>query len=421
METGRFIKLQRIKQGMTQGGLAEGIVSMSYLSKIENQKTKPSSEVISLLCTRLGVQRDDDKEITIKEKCQAWFDLLFEKNEKQVIIEKYEELESLLDHILSDDLTLFEIHRVRYYLVLGELDKALEQINTLKEVSNTFDSLQQFYWYKFKGNYNTSNGDFSQAMHMYKLAEEKLNQLILDDAYVADLRYTIAVTHSKLRNTLESVEYAKKALETFQLEYNFFRCAQCHILLGISYRRISSYDNSIKNYNIALHLAKLDNNRQLMQLTNQNLGILHSTKGESKEAIKSFLSIVEDEEVYIGERLAAVASLVAEYYNLYDVDKAKVNIEKGYKFIKEFKNFEECRMYYYIIKSYDYEIRDEHEKFEEFIIQEFIPFLKKHKDYASLVRYARMLGNHYEKLHIYKEATRYFKLSNDAYEQLTIL
>lgn len=421
METGPFIKLQRIKQIMTQEELAEGIVSKSYLSKIENQKTEASPEVIGLLCTRLGVQRDDNKEITIKEKCQEWYDLLFETNDKKVITEKYEELEDLLNHIQSDDLILFEIHRVRYYLVLGEVEMALEQINKLNEASNTFNSLHQFYWYKFKGNYSSSNGEFDQAMRMYNLSEEKLNQLTLDEAYVGDLQYTIAVTHSKLRNTLEAIDYAKKALDIFQLNYNFVRCAQCHILLGISHRRISVYDNAIKNYNLALHLAKLTKNKQLIQLTNQNLGVLYSTKGETKEAIKFFTAIVEDEEVYKGERLAAVASLVAEQYNLYNVDIAKEYIEKGYNLIKQFKNFEECRMYYYVIKSYDYEISNKHAEFEELIIQDFIPFLKKHKDYANLVRYAKMLGNHYEKLHIYKEAAKYFKFANHAYEQLTIL
>ncbi|ASK61166.1 transcriptional regulator [Virgibacillus phasianinus] len=421
METGPFIKLQRIKQGMTQEELAEGIVSMSYLSKIENQKTEPSSEVISLLCTRLGVQRDDDKEVSIKEKCQEWYDLLFETNDKQVITEKYEELESLLSNIHSDNLILFEIHRIRYYLVLSKFDLALEQINKLNEISNTFDSLHQFYWYKFKGNYNSSNGEFNQAMRMYKLSEEKLNQISIDEEYEADLQYTIAVTHSKLRNTLESIEYAKRALDTFQIKYNFFRCAQCHILLGISHRRISVYDKAIKNYNLALHLAKLSKNKQLIQLTNQNLGVLYSTKGEAKEAIKFFTAIVDDEEVYIGERLAAISSLVAEYYNLYNIDEAKEKIEQGYKLIEQFKNFEDCRVYYYIIKSYDYEITNQHEKFENILIQEFIPYLKKHKDYANLVIYARMLGKHYEKLHIYKEATKYYKLANFAYDQITIL
>src|SRR5690625_6349403 len=93
-----------------------------------------------------------------------------------------------------------------------------------------------------------------------------LNQLQLTEEDVADLQYTIAVTHSKLRNTLEAIEYADKALQTFMKRYYFIRCAECHIILGISYRRIRMYDKAIENYRLAKHLGKLNNNNQVIKL-----------------------------------------------------------------------------------------------------------------------------------------------------------
>src|SRR5699024_9988013 len=127
---------------------------------------------------------------------------------------------------------------------------------------------------------------------MYKLAEEKINKIELEEIEEADLIYAIAVTHSKLINTLEAIDYAKKALDIFMKEYNFIRCAQCHIILGISYRRIKMYDNAIKNYNLALHLGKLDKNKNIILLTHQNLGHLYFTKGDSEKAIKHFQEVL---------------------------------------------------------------------------------------------------------------------------------
>ncbi|MEC0282809.1 helix-turn-helix domain-containing protein [Terribacillus saccharophilus] len=72
MEIGPLIKLHRIKQSMTQEDLAAGIVSESYLSKIENQKTDASPEVIALLCERLGIQLNAENEDMIKEKAEEW-------------------------------------------------------------------------------------------------------------------------------------------------------------------------------------------------------------------------------------------------------------------------------------------------------------------------------------------------------------
>src|SRR5699024_11198691 len=232
MEIGPFIKLHRIEQQMTQEELAQGIVSMSYLSKIENQRTDASPEVIHLLCTRLGVELDNQKDATIKEKGQQWYKMLFEVNDKEEIIVTYKEIKDLMASTHSDSLVMFEIHTVRYHLILGHKTKALAQINKLNEISSTFDSLHKFYWYKFKGNYNSVNSDFNQALRMYQLAEEKLNQIELPEEEIADLQYTIGITHSKLRNTLEAIKYANKALEIYRQQYNFIRCAQCHIVLG---------------------------------------------------------------------------------------------------------------------------------------------------------------------------------------------
>jgi len=71
MSFGRKIKFYREKNGITQGKLAKGICSIPYLSKIENNKTIPSEEVLHLLCERLGIsyiQKDcsDDRSIPVR-------------------------------------------------------------------------------------------------------------------------------------------------------------------------------------------------------------------------------------------------------------------------------------------------------------------------------------------------------------------
>ena len=419
VEIGSFIKLQRTKQGMTLEDLSQGIVSLSYLSKIENLKTEASSEIIQMLCTRLGIQIDNSMENEIKEKSKEWYSMLFEVNDKEEIVRTYEELQALLDRNLFDDLMLFEIHKVRYHLVLGEYEKALEKINELNKVSSTFDMEQNYFWNKFRGNYSSVTGDnFKQAMAMYKHAEEKLKQLELGELEVADLQYAISITHSKLRNTLEAIDYANQALDVFMKQYNFMRCAQCHIVLGISYSRIKMYDKAIKNYNLAKHLGELDKNKQVIQLTNQNLGYLYSTIGKSDEAIKYYVEVVDDEEPQLNERLAAITSLIKEYYKVNNLDKSKEMITKALEILDLAKSNINYKLYDYMIHTYSYAINDEHEQFKSLVTDKFIPYLKKHKDYGNLVVYSNMLGSHFEKLGRYKESVKYYKLANLTYEEL---
>ncbi|MFC4559475.1 helix-turn-helix domain-containing protein [Virgibacillus kekensis] len=421
MEIGPYIKLHRIKQEMTQAELAEGIVSYAYLSKIENQKTEASPNVISLLCTRLGIQLNNETDETIRRKCQEWYDMLFDVNDKEEIIKRYQELNDLMYEHHSDSLVMFEIHKVRYFLVIGEMEEALNQVNKLAEMSGTFDSLHSFYWYKFKGNYSSLTSEFNQALRMYKLAEEKLNQLDLSEDAVADIQYVIAVTHSKLRNTLEAIDYAEKAIDTFRKQYNFVRCAQCHNLLGISFRRIRMYDKAIKHFHLALHLGELNKNRQLIQLTNQNLGYLYSTKGESKEAIKHYREIIYDEEVDLVERLAAISSLIKEYNEISNYEEARKVIDYGLTMIDQFSDKNEFKLFYYVIHTYHYSLNKDHDKLEVLLIDNFIPYLKQHKDYANIVVYANLLAKHYEQFKKYKDAAKYYKMANLAYEQIAVI
>lgn len=55
MKKGKLVKSNRIKRGLTQEELSKGIISVSYLSKIENEQVCPSEEVFTLLLNRLGI------------------------------------------------------------------------------------------------------------------------------------------------------------------------------------------------------------------------------------------------------------------------------------------------------------------------------------------------------------------------------
>ncbi|WP_026569241.1 helix-turn-helix domain-containing protein [Sediminibacillus sp. JSM 1682029] len=418
MEIGPFIKLHRIKQNMTQEELAEGIVSESYLSKIENRRTEPSADVINMLCTKLGVEIKGEEDTMLKEKCQEWFDMLFEVNSKEDISNKYQELQEIIDNNYSHTQVLFEIHKIRYYLIMDEVNLALKQVNNLKEISNTFDNYQLYFWMKFKGNYNSVIEEFGQAIRLYKLAEEKANQIDISDDEAADLKYTMAVTYSKLRNTLEVIDYANKALEAYSKNYNFIRCAQCHILLGISYRRIRIYDKAIKNYNLAQHLAKLNKKDDLIQLTNINLGHLYASKGDTQKAIDCFKEVLEDEEALgLKERILSITSLVKEFYRSRNHIEARKMVSEGNKLLSEIDK-DRFKFFDYELRTYKYALDQEHELFESFVIGEFIPYLKKQKNYANLVIYANMVGKHFEDIKKYKSATEYYKLANYSYEQL---
>ncbi|WP_145523525.1 helix-turn-helix domain-containing protein [Virgibacillus sp. SK37] len=417
IEIGSFIKLQRTKKGMTLGELADGIVSVSYLSKIENLKTQASPEIIQLLCNKLGINVDKSKEPIIKEKCDQWFSMLFEVNDKEDIIVTYKELQELMDTNISDYILLFEIHKIRYYLLIGETSQAYNKMEELNEMSDDFDNIHKFYWFKYRGNYYSVKEDYSNALEMYNQAETLFKFTNLEEHEIADVYYLLAVTHSKLRNTLESIDFANKALEVYMKQYNFVRCAQCHNILGISYRRIRMYEKAIKNYNLALHLGELNNNKAIIQLTNQNLGHLYSVKGDSEEAIKHYLEVLNDEQVLPTNRLTTLASSVSEYYQAGRYEEAKETIHIAFELMKELKE-ETHRLSHYTIHIYHHLLNEEWGKFENVMVNELLPYLKKTKDYANIIIFSSLLADFFEKRQRYKDAAKYYKVVNFAYRQI---
>lgn len=419
MHIGPFIKLHRIEQDMTQEELAAGIVSMSYLSKIENQHTNASIEVIDMLCKRLKVEPLKENEEALQDMCRSWYSMLFEVNDKEEITHLYKKINRQMGTAITDGYLMFQIHVIRYFLVIGSYKKALQQINKLTEVEDAFDHIHEYYWYKFKGNCKSLHNDFNQAMRMYKLAEERGSHLSLSKSEKADLEYTVAVTHSKLRNTLETIKYAETALEVYREKYEFIRCAQCHLLLGISYRRIRMNEKAIENYNLAKHLGELNNSSQVIQLANQNLGYLYATNGDVSGAIRHYEEVVTDQDIDLNARLPAITSLIREYYSISNIDKTREMIEQGLQIIDKQKNSKTYKLYYYIIHTYKYVLDEEMDKFETMVIQHFLPYLQKHKDYVNIVVYTTMLATYYEKLHKYKDAVFYYKEASIAYEELT--
>lgn len=59
MEMGKIVKYYRVKKGMSQEEVAESIVSPSYLSRIENNKTTVDKETLILLLQRVGVDYEE--------------------------------------------------------------------------------------------------------------------------------------------------------------------------------------------------------------------------------------------------------------------------------------------------------------------------------------------------------------------------
>ncbi len=310
MNIGSIIKMNRLKQNLKQEDLADGIISTSYLSKIENGKIEPNDEVIKLLCMRLDIEINRQIDEETKEICYSWFHILLTSYKPSVLKQEYQRISELTNTIPDLELQiLLKIHVIRFYLKIGKTSSALEQINHLKEISTTFSGKQKYYWFKFNGNYHSITEEDSKALQFYTMAEDLIAKNDLPDEEIADLQYVLGVTYSKLRLTSEAQSYANKALDFYRQIYNFSRCAECHLILGISYEEFKTMTKLSKIIKLAKQLAEHDNNTEIIQLTHLNLGYLYLRQGKYKTSIKHLDMIVNEKEASLEDRLLALTLL----------------------------------------------------------------------------------------------------------------
>ncbi|EJS68779.1 hypothetical protein ICU_02332 [Bacillus cereus BAG2X1-1] len=159
MEIGGRIRQVRMHKGLTQGELVSGICSITYLSRIESGKIKPSSSFIKKVSKRLDVDNDylidgnhEEIKLTIFEMCNKY------KKDKSITEADLSFLELYVREVDSIPL-LLKIYGVLIYYharqenllyVKSLVDQASQMIPSQVEMQDPEDYI---YYLKARGYY----------------------------------------------------------------------------------------------------------------------------------------------------------------------------------------------------------------------------------------------------------------------------
>ncbi|SET57792.1 Helix-turn-helix [Oceanobacillus limi] len=410
---GEKIKFHRLKANMTQEDLSKGIISVSYLSKIEAGILNPTNEIRESLCQKLNLDPLFLENNKMQELCQTWFKHLLHRN-LAGSIELYEKINNNIDYISNKQLLhLFQIHKLSFFLFTKNKTEAANQFEYLQNQSPDFKGSASLYWHKASGDYHFSQLAYTEALNCYQEAEKKISneQIHLPEEEKMDLYYLIAITASKVRNTYIAIVYSSEALEYYRSVYNLVRCARCHILLGLSYQRANDYQKAIENYELAITIVKSINDKKALALCYQNMGKLNSMMKQTEIAIDYFQKSYQlrgNEPA--SKRITPISSLMKEYYNLGDIHQADHWLEKGLKasetlsptdsiYVHEFKVFEQ------LIRGFD-------KSFPNLINEVVIPFLNEKQLVFEKSLYLKILGDYYFNNRKYKLAALTYHEAN---------
>lgn len=157
MGIGDRIKKKRLELNMTQEKLAKGICSNTYISKIENQKTKVKTAPLYLIMERIEM---DGKKIGFPEE-------LVDKLEKSINYFYYknvDEYKKLVQEIEDYEFgVLLCIIRLGYYVLIEDFEKALPLYNETFRYLNTLENFGLSVFFIYAGYFNLEKNDLKNA------------------------------------------------------------------------------------------------------------------------------------------------------------------------------------------------------------------------------------------------------------------
>ncbi|WLR43088.1 helix-turn-helix transcriptional regulator [Bacillus carboniphilus] len=409
MEIGNRIRFYRIQKNMTQEELAKGIISTSYLSKIENNQTQPSGEVLSYLSKRLDIQLIEQEEITLMEDLFKWYEdiIHYRKNEVE---SQYELLKDRIN--FSNDTTaliFFTLFELRYFFFAGKheyLDRSLEKINLYSDI---LEDKMIYFFYKFKGMYHYVNRQYIKALDHLKYAEEHIsNQMAFESWEKADLFYMIGLCLNQMRKPALSIQYTNSALLIFRSVYNLRRCGEAQVLLGLNFQRVNEFKKAYENYQLALVIAKQLDETDLLGIIYHNIGYYHFNQLEYEKALTNFNLALQYKKIEREESMLVTMYWIMQTFYFQDnKDQVALWLEKGEELLKRYprKDFEyRFKVFRFLME----EILDE--VFEKFLEKEVIPYFKDQNYEDEVILFSKFLAVHFENQNKYKAACHYYRM-----------
>lgn len=289
MNIGSVIKYYRSKNKLTQSQLADGICSISHLSKIESNTYTPHESTIEALLLKMGVQwkKEVAKRNQLEQKlndfiaCALHYDL-------EQMKERYQELELDDGYIQSTDLVnQYELYKFRYYLHVDDQSLAERQKEMLQRLKNSFSEAESWMHHLFLSQYYAKGDNKERAMEYADLLESGIRSI--PQKFEGELYYQKArllVMHEQYEL---SAHYTERAVQYFRLNYNYIRLLHAQLLLAINYTRRNLLMQATGIFEVLKRNSRLTDQKGLYNQTLYNFAELLIMREEHHQAY-SFLT-----------------------------------------------------------------------------------------------------------------------------------
>lgn len=416
MNIGEKLRQLRVHKGLTQTKLVEGICSITYLSRIENGKIKPSTQFLKKAALRLNTKLDDLINTSSQDK----------ESRIVKIFNHYKRYKKIKDEDLSFlSLQTVEMHGSEIMaMVFGILirhfhsKRLLEKTEELYNISTRYIAEPDFRGIEYEDSYFFyyvscavffyEKQDFYNADTYFLKAESHISGNDLEE--VGDLFYNLSITKQRImENKSLALQYVEKSYDIFMKIDNKTKIKQVLITRGVQYHLIGDYEKSLsileeanqlvdkEEYN--LHAMIFYNIGRVYQKLNQHTKAIENLQKSIK--LNSLLGI-EEEQIY------SYRSLIEIYIDLKEWNQVYHLFESASKIAEKFK-LTYMKIELLGIRASAYKIRGDYYTYEKEIQRLIEEALKENQRFLAK-KFSKEIGDYFYEQRAYKKSADYLRL-----------
>ncbi|MCS1351993.1 tetratricopeptide repeat protein [Mechercharimyces sp. CAU 1602] len=258
------MRRRRKELKMTQSELAEGIISVPYLSLIENERANPPADVISPLAQRLKMSLHELQGISdplvLKEA-----HLLIEKIRFSMFNEEHENCRHYLQKLeefsplIRDEKLLMKIDLIRINVMDQQLqaERAKQLLHSFEQKWVNFQSCPDTFvsYLRMKGNIEICQGNYMKAIQHYQTALPLFAEM-KDELEKGYLYTNLACSYLLLTKPQMGVIYSEKAIAILSQMDRWQELIAVYHIMGCCYVHMGEHDEAQQYFERMLKMSQ---------------------------------------------------------------------------------------------------------------------------------------------------------------------
>ncbi|MFS1518673.1 tetratricopeptide repeat protein [Bacillus sp. SCS-151] len=407
MNIGRLIFFHRKRRGMTQAQLADGVCSVSHLSKIENNSKEMSEETQSLLFKKLNIKlyEEEHRINTLKKDIHLLHKEIIHQN-KSKSQEIFLNISKVADWIeFTPYIFLYKIVIFRFYLFLNNISEAKAVREQLSKQKNKLSNDEKILFMLCTSIYLLMKNKLQRSLDLL-ISVEKLS----GHNPPIELNYYFSLLYGRLNKFSLSMLYGNKALLEFQNSNNYLRVIDTQMILAIDLKQVGAMNESLDLFLKAGEMTDLVQDINRIAKIFHNIGDLYYWNNNYEEASYYFTKSIENKEYGTEDYIKTLSGLAEVHMLLGEKEKAKDLVVQTLKLSQQ-KNLS---VNVTLFTIYSIQLENNFQKLYSYLESYAIPFFIEKNRWHLVSKYGEIIASYHADKQDYKKANEYLTLCNQA-------